>query len=284
MLHEDGLTASVAATVEDRTGRFKGATFEVRSIVEDFSMQTLGGMEVAKILLERALLSSLLYGASTWLGVDTRTEDKCDELLYMYWRVMFSVPDGTPKISLIAESGTVRTKWRIWLEKIQLVNRIYRKDSDCLARRVYEEQLQNSWPGLAMEVTQICQIIGIPDVNRNVVSKQKIKEAVFYNHYKDLKEGMNKYTKLEAIKHQNFTEMQPYLKDKSIDKCRTKFRLRTEMLEPFKDNFRRKYRTLERGQEEEDPGLQCQDCQDSPPPARDSQVHCLVCPAWTHLR
>ena len=78
-------------------------------------MQTLGGMEVAKILLERALLSSLLYGASTWLGVDTRTEDKCDELLYMYWRVMFSVPNGTPKISLLAESGTVRTKWRIWL-------------------------------------------------------------------------------------------------------------------------------------------------------------------------
>ena len=26
-------------------------------------------------------------------------------------------------------------------------------------------------------------------------------EAVFYNHYKDLKENINKYTKLEAIKH-----------------------------------------------------------------------------------
>ena len=89
ILHEDGLTASVAATVKDRTGRFKDATFEVRSIVEDFWMQTLGGMEVAKILLERALLPSLLYGASTWLGIDTRTEDKCDDLLYMYWRECF---------------------------------------------------------------------------------------------------------------------------------------------------------------------------------------------------
>ena len=76
ILHEDGLTASVAATVKDRTGRFKGATFEVRSIIEDFAMQTLGGMEVAKILLERALLPSLLYGASSWLGIDKRTEDQ----------------------------------------------------------------------------------------------------------------------------------------------------------------------------------------------------------------
>ena len=95
---------------------------------------------------------------------------------------------------------------------------------------------------------------------------------------------MNKYSKLEAIKHQNFTEMQPYMKDKSIDKCRTKFRLRTEMLEQFKDNFRSNYRTMDRGQEEYDPGLRCQDCKDDSPPARDSQVHCLVCPAWSHLR
>ena len=78
--------------------------------------------------------------------------------------------------------------------------------------------------------------------------------------------------------------MQPYMKDKSVDKSRTKFRLRTEMLEHFKDDYRSKCRTRERGQEDEDPGLRCQECQDEPPPARDSQVHCLVCPAWAHLR
>ena len=78
--------------------------------------------------------------------------------------------------------------------------------------------------------------------------------------------------------------MQTYMKEKSVDKCRTKFRLRTEMLEHFKDNYRSKYRTMERGQEEDDPGLRCQECQDEPPAARDSQVHCLICPAWTHLR
>ena len=61
MLHEDGLAASVTPMVQDRTGRFKGAIFEVRSIIEDSSMQTLGGMEVAKILLERALIPSLLF-------------------------------------------------------------------------------------------------------------------------------------------------------------------------------------------------------------------------------
>ena len=56
------------------------------------------------------------------------------------------------------------------------------------------------------------------------------------------------------------------------------------MLEHFKDDYSSKYGTMQRGQEENGPGLICQECQDEPPPARDSQVHCLVCPAWTHLR
>jgi hypothetical protein len=113
---------------------------------------------------------------------------------------------------------------------------------------------------------------------------EKIKDAIVYHHYKDLKENINKYKKLESVKHQDFREMQPYFKDKSIDKCRTKFRLRTEMLQSFKDNFRNNYRTLNKGQEEDDPGLICQDCKNVSSPARDSQVHCLTCPAWSHLR
>ena len=60
----------------------------------------------------------------------------------MYWRVIYAVPDGTPKISLLAESGTIRTIWGVWIDKIEFVNRIYRQDPESLARRVYIEQLQ----------------------------------------------------------------------------------------------------------------------------------------------
>ena len=56
VLHEDGLSASVDATVASRAGKFKGAMFEVRSVIEEFSMQAMGGMSEAKTLLELALL------------------------------------------------------------------------------------------------------------------------------------------------------------------------------------------------------------------------------------
>ena len=50
VLHEDGLAASVDATVASRAGKFKCVMFEVRSVIEEFSMQAMGGMSAAKTL------------------------------------------------------------------------------------------------------------------------------------------------------------------------------------------------------------------------------------------
>ena len=147
ILHEDGLSASAAATVKDRAGRFKGAVFEIRSIIEEFSMQCIGGMTAAKTLLERALLPSLLAGSCNWTGVRKETEEACDELIYLFWRCMFKVPESTPKIGLIAETSTIRTKWRIWTQKLMLVKRLQNMNMSVLARQIYEKQLKLGLPG-----------------------------------------------------------------------------------------------------------------------------------------
>ena len=280
ILHEDGLAASVAATVADRVGKLKGAIFEVRSVVEEFTMQSMAGMMAAKTLLERALLPSLLSGACNWTGVSRRTEDDCDDIIMMFWKVMMKVPDGTPRISLVAETSTRRSKWRIWKEKVMLIKRIQAQESSTLSRQVYEKQLQLNLPGLAVEVTAICEQIGIKDVNYYEVRNEKIEEAIIFHHYKDLKEELYKSKKLDKIKHEDFRKEQDYLNSKSIESCRAQFRVRTEMVDTFRDNFRSKYRTLPRGQEDRDPGLLCGDCGQD----RDSQTHCLDCPAWADAR
>ena len=81
---------------------------------------------------------------------------------------------------------------------------------------------------------------------------------------------------MENIKHKDFTKEQDYLNSRSVDNCRTQLQIRLEMV----DNFRSKYRTLDRGEEDRDPGLQYGDCGQS----LISQSHCLVCPAWTEAR
>ena len=65
---------------------------------------------------------------------------------------------------------------------------------------MYEEGRANGWPGLAMEVTDICNQVGIPDLNNVIVSKEETKAAIIDHHYKDLKEQLGKSTgKLEKI-------------------------------------------------------------------------------------
>ena len=59
ILHTDGVKASVEATIAEREGKLKGAIFEVKSIIEDFQMQALGGMMAAWHLWERAMVPSL---------------------------------------------------------------------------------------------------------------------------------------------------------------------------------------------------------------------------------
>ena len=95
-----------------------------------------------------------------------------------------------------------------------------------------------------------------------------------------MKENIKKSQKMENIQDEDFTVEQEYMNSKSVESSRTQLRIRLEMLETFKDNYRTKYRTLGRGEEDRDPGLLCGDCGES----QDSQSHCLLCPAWQEAR
>ena len=43
ILHSGGVEASAEATVLERSGRIKGATIEIKSIVEEYEMQVMEG-------------------------------------------------------------------------------------------------------------------------------------------------------------------------------------------------------------------------------------------------
>ena len=43
-IHEDGLEASVKATITERTGKIKGAIYLTKNIIETYQMQGVGGL------------------------------------------------------------------------------------------------------------------------------------------------------------------------------------------------------------------------------------------------
>ena len=120
IIHEGGLTASIEATILERTGKVKGAIYLTKTIIETFQMQGIGGMMAARTLWEGAIVPSLLHGAGTWVGSTVATDKMCEELQLLHWRTMFQLPKGTPKVMLRAESLSLQMKQRIWKMKLLL--------------------------------------------------------------------------------------------------------------------------------------------------------------------
>ena len=128
---------------------------EIRSIVSEYPMQTIGGLMAVRELWERALIPSLLSGAGTWMGGCKEAVDLCDSLQNFFWRVILKVPESCPKVALKSETKMLGMKWRIWEAKIFLLMRIRNHETNTLCRQIYEEGKSRGWSGLGQEVTYI---------------------------------------------------------------------------------------------------------------------------------
>ena len=136
---------------------------------------------------------------------------------------------------------------------------------------IYKEQRNQGWPGLAREVTEICEQLDIPDVNIAGVSKGDMARAVHEMSRKDWMKKMEKSDKLNDLVEQEDGRMKEYMKIKNISDSRIMFRARTKMI-PFKNNMKNMY-----GREH----LQCDQCTLD---VTESQSHVLVCSGYEDIR
>ena len=135
ILHGGGLEESALATAKERAGRIKGAAIEIKGIIEEFQMQTLGGLRAAWELWEKALIPSLLSGSGTWFGTCEQTVNLCDDVQNFFWHVILMVPESCPKVALRCDTRMIGMKWRIWQEKILLLLRIKKHSTETYAGR-----------------------------------------------------------------------------------------------------------------------------------------------------
>ena len=106
-----------------------------------------------------------------------------------------------------------------------MLMRIRNHETNALCRQIYDEGKSRGWPGLGQEVTDICTILNIPDVNNTFVTKSVIKEAIFNHHYEEMTAEVKKMKKLEPIKGEDFRGTQKYFMDISIENGRMSFHM-----------------------------------------------------------
>ena len=143
-------------------------------------------------------------------------------------------------------------------------------NKDSLASLVFEEQIKMKFPGLSKECWEIAHKMGIyfELQNKNIsynefkaIAKSKIKiynETILKNEMKDLK-------KIKEYVNDNF-DKQAYFTELNTTEARTKFRIRTKMIDT-KFNFKNKksYRNEL---------WLCDSCKTS----IETQIHLLLCP------
>ena len=269
ILHQDGLAKSVEATIIERTGKIKGAIYLTKQVIETVQMQMVGGMMAAKQLWEQAIVPSLLHGASTWVGITSEAEEMCEDLQELFWRVMMQVPRSTPKVMLTAETHSMKMKQRIWKQKLVFASSLKQKEGS-LASSIYEEQKFMGWPGLATEVEYICKQVGLESINESDIKKEEIDDKIYYQNYKEMKDKMERYDKLEDVKNDDFRTVQSYMEIKSIDRVRMAFRLRCKMVKEIKMNMKNMHKDLT-----------CNKCNLRSP---ETQGHVMICSGWEEER
>ena len=173
-----GLARSVMATIQDRAPKLRRASYEILNIVKDFRAQRIGGFCTALLLWETCAIPSLINNCSTWVGMGLREEEALAEVQNFFLRLLLGCGPGASKHALRADFGTWNMKLRVWREKLMLVHHIRNIEDGSLAKVMYQEQVRNSWTGLARETEELCEELNIENVNETELQKKPFKKVV----------------------------------------------------------------------------------------------------------
>ena len=90
LVEGSSLAASTMATIDKRIARARGAIREVKSVMEDFRMQAIGGMAGAWDLWKVGISASLLANSNTWVKMEKKAIDKLNDVFHEFLRNIYS--------------------------------------------------------------------------------------------------------------------------------------------------------------------------------------------------
>ena len=137
-------------------------------------------------------------------------------------------------------------KLRIWKEKLMLILHIRSLNDETLAKKIYNEQRKQGWPGLAKETKNICEVLGVEDVNTTQMNKNEYKKSVNgalkIKDEEYLRKEAESKRKCEKIMMENYGKKE-YIGKRKVGEVRNIFKARVGMTE-FADNFGKDKRFL----------------------------------------
>ena len=210
--------------------------------------------EVAIILRNSLLLSSLLCNSESWYNVTQAELNLIESVDLQFFRRILNVPKSTPKEMFYLEFGCIPLRHIIMKRRIMFLHYILNQDPDSILYRFLMTQMQGrkkkDWIVQVLKDLKELQmdedlenIKLIKKVKfKNIVDK-KIKQKVF----EDLMIKKDSHSKVKEIKYKIF-QMQKYLTSCEVkitqEEAQNIFKLRTRVTD-VKCNYKGKYESFE---------------------------------------
>ena len=250
------LEESVYQTVIKRVVIAKHAIFEIRSVIEDTRANIFGSVNVAFMIWETAIIPMLTFNSESWFGMNKKTLKILDDLFHTFCRAIFRVSTGCPIPSFYWESGSLKFSNIILQRQLNFIHHLANLEEGSVARSIFEEEVQNSRPGLYQTCQEHLSSMGISDLKSipKPYFKKVVKKYIFARNQKQLLDEIRKYKKLsyDQLSQETF-ERKPYFFNQSLENARMCFRVATKLVPTILANFPSKYRR--RGQ-----SLTCPSC------------------------
>ena len=273
---------SVEATILKRYGRIFSTIIEVSSILDDFRIDSIGGLKAGLEIFELAIIPSLLNNSSVWIDIGKTSLDKLNTLQNTMFRYMFAVPDGTPTPILRYDLGSLSMEERVIQNKLNFVHHLVsqrdQEESESLAGEVFNLQAKYGFPGLVTECRKYIQTYKLPNIIDDKLKLSKlqwkncIKAGMKDNSEKSIKKEFAKYSKLMNTNlEEESLQIKDYVESMKLRDARMLFRLRSGMVNAKMNRKNDRQYSMDL--------WRCDDCR-----SMDSQSHIMWCPAYAGLR
>ena len=245
--------------IKARVNKGIGITNAIMTLLEGIPF---GGFyfEVAIILRNSLLVSSLLFNSEAWFNVTKAELDLLETADLGLLRRILKAPKSTPKEMIYLELGCIPLRDLIRQRRLAFLFYIVNQDQNSMIYRVFQSQMKNKtskdWVSTVQtDISEIGMDVKIADIRdmKKTAYMRMLKQHIKKKAFIELEKIKANHSKVKNVKHYGL-KMQKYLTPNEIkitqNECQLIFKLKCNVTEA-KVNFRGMYENSKCGNEAE---------------------------------
>ena len=124
-------------TISDRYGKTSAAIIEIGSVINDFRIDAIEGLNAGLDIFELCVIPSLLNNSDMWVEIESASTKRLEDMQNMMFKNLFAVPHSVPTPSLRSDLGCLAMEERIDKRKLNLLFHLRNLETSSLANEIW---------------------------------------------------------------------------------------------------------------------------------------------------